>query len=76
MILGMMIARLQLLSSMGDGLVRSCFEDCLVFFHNLHLCFNKPWVVFCSCEVTTMMVLRQVMYTHLTNFEFLDVAWA
>ena len=46
----------------------------------LHVCivvFAKYGLNFVLVKgITTVMVLRHLLYAHLTNFEFVDVAWA
>ena len=72
-----LFTRLQILSSIGDGVVTSllkivwCFcMICILVFANHGFSF-----VFVK-RITTVMFLRHLLYPHLTNFEFISVAWA
>ena len=73
-----MCARLQIVSSNGDGAGTCFFENCLMFLHDLHFfVYAKHGLSFVLVKgVTTMMVLRHLLYAHWTNFEFVGVAWA
>ena len=62
------------LSSKGDGAVTSSFEDFLVICTFVFA--NHGLIFVLVKEITTMMVLRHLLYAHLTNFEFVGVAWA
>ena len=46
------------------------FEIICDFFHDLYFCSANHGLIFVFVkEITTMMVLRHLMYVHLTKFE-------
>ena len=48
-----------------------------MFLHDLHffVCAIHGWSFVLVKGITTVMVLKHLLYAHLANFEFVDVAW-
>ena len=63
---------------LGQWSCHRFFENCLLFLHVLHFFVYAihGWSFVLVKGITTVMVLRHLLYAHLTNFEFVGVAWA